>query len=65
MSTQAMLAEGRRDIVDSDVAIVPVSNPKLLSHTQRYESRKGSSWKEKGRAGRQEKFTGDEYNKYT
>lgn len=58
MSTQATVAEGWRDIFYSDVAIFPVSNPKLLSHTHKYESRKGSSWKEKGRAGGQEKFTG-------
>lgn len=58
MSTQGMVAEGWRDILYSDVAIVPASNPKLLSHTQRYESRKGRSWKEKGRTGGQEKFTG-------
>lgn len=65
MSTQAMVAEGTRDILYSDVAIVPVSNPKLLSHTQTYESRKGSSWEEKGRAGEQEKFMGGKYDKYT
>lgn len=40
MSTQVMVDEGSRDMLYSDVAIVPFSNPKLLSHTQRYESRR-------------------------
>ena len=43
MPIEVIADEGRRDIFFSDIAIVPFSKSKSLSHSHRYESRRETS----------------------